>query len=149
MVLCFSAFNWSNNTSSILKFLIAWKLCHTSYSSFCFCFPEITILCTCCLVCKVLIYLYSKRIKSCVIPESWIYIGLYFVETLNLILCFFLVWSLLRCPFILLHLKYSVNILLMLLPSFVDFRDCLLIDPKEHPMLLAEPSSNSQQQREK
>ncbi|KAI8552772.1 hypothetical protein RHMOL_Rhmol06G0293600 [Rhododendron molle] len=28
-------------------------------------------------------------------------------------------------------------------------RDCLLIDPKEHPMLLAEPSSNSQQQREK
>ncbi|GFS32400.1 actin-related protein 4 [Actinidia rufa] len=29
------------------------------------------------------------------------------------------------------------------------FRDCLLIDPKEHPMLLAEPSSNSQQQREK
>ncbi|XP_052199573.1 actin-related protein 4A isoform X3 [Diospyros lotus] len=28
------------------------------------------------------------------------------------------------------------------------FRDCLLIDPKEHPMLLAEPSSNSQQQRE-
>ncbi|KAL6973551.1 Actin-related protein 4 [Sarracenia purpurea var. burkii] len=29
------------------------------------------------------------------------------------------------------------------------FRECLLIDPKEHPMLLAEPSSNSQQQREK
>ncbi|KAH7858898.1 hypothetical protein Vadar_029185 [Vaccinium darrowii] len=28
-------------------------------------------------------------------------------------------------------------------------RDCLLIDPKEHPMLLAEPSSNTQQQREK
>uniref|UniRef100_A0A6N2L7V8 Uncharacterized protein n=1 Tax=Salix viminalis TaxID=40686 RepID=A0A6N2L7V8_SALVM len=26
---------------------------------------------------------------------------------------------------------------------------CLLIDPKEHPMLLAEPSSNSQQQRER
>jgi len=24
-----------------------------------------------------------------------------------------------------------------------------LIDPKEHPMLLAEPSSNSQQQRER
>ncbi|KAL3575137.1 hypothetical protein D5086_023238 [Populus alba] len=29
------------------------------------------------------------------------------------------------------------------------FRECLLIDPKEHPMLLAEPSSNSQQQRER
>lgn len=29
------------------------------------------------------------------------------------------------------------------------FRECLLIDPQEHPMLLAEPSSNSQQQREK
>ncbi|KAK4355763.1 hypothetical protein RND71_024734 [Anisodus tanguticus] len=29
------------------------------------------------------------------------------------------------------------------------FRDCLLIDPKEHPMLLAEPCSNTQQQREK
>ncbi|XP_047337580.1 actin-related protein 4-like [Impatiens glandulifera] len=29
------------------------------------------------------------------------------------------------------------------------FRECLLIDPKEHPMLLAEPSSNNQQQREK
>ncbi|KAH1265030.1 Actin-related protein 4 [Glycine max] len=28
-------------------------------------------------------------------------------------------------------------------------RECLLIDPKEHPMLLAEPSSNSQQQRER
>lgn len=29
------------------------------------------------------------------------------------------------------------------------FRTCLLIDPMEHPMLLAEPSSNSQQQRER
>ncbi|VFQ86681.1 unnamed protein product [Cuscuta campestris] len=29
------------------------------------------------------------------------------------------------------------------------FRECLLIDPKEHPMLLAEPCSNTQQQREK
>ncbi|KAL4184382.1 hypothetical protein AMTRI_Chr10g225370 [Amborella trichopoda] len=29
------------------------------------------------------------------------------------------------------------------------FRQCLLIDPKEHPMLLAEPSSNPQQQRER
>ncbi|XP_030535458.1 actin-related protein 4 [Rhodamnia argentea] len=29
------------------------------------------------------------------------------------------------------------------------FRECLLIDPTEHPMLLAEPSSNPQQQREK
>lgn len=29
------------------------------------------------------------------------------------------------------------------------FRDCLLVDPKEHPMLLAEPSFNSLQQREK
>ncbi|KAK3008826.1 hypothetical protein RJ639_014400, partial [Escallonia herrerae] len=29
------------------------------------------------------------------------------------------------------------------------FRGCLLVDPKEHPMLLAEPSSNTQQQREK
>lgn len=29
------------------------------------------------------------------------------------------------------------------------FRKCLLIDPKEHPMLLAEPSSNSPQQRER
>jgi actin-like protein 6A len=29
------------------------------------------------------------------------------------------------------------------------FRDCLFIDPKEHPMLLAEPSSNTQQQRER
>ncbi|CAI0450631.1 unnamed protein product, partial [Linum tenue] len=29
------------------------------------------------------------------------------------------------------------------------FRECLLVDPKEHPMLLAEPSSNSQQQRER
>ncbi|XVF47470.1 hypothetical protein PTKIN_Ptkin03bG0111200 [Pterospermum kingtungense] len=29
------------------------------------------------------------------------------------------------------------------------FKDCLLIDPKEHPMLLAEPSSNIQQQRER
>ncbi|KAB5524724.1 hypothetical protein DKX38_022473 [Salix brachista] len=29
------------------------------------------------------------------------------------------------------------------------FKECLLIDPKEHPMLLAEPSSNSQQQRER
>ncbi|KAM7267379.1 hypothetical protein ACFE04_009545 [Oxalis oulophora] len=29
------------------------------------------------------------------------------------------------------------------------FKDCLLIDPKEHPMLLAEPSSNTQQQRER
>lgn len=28
-------------------------------------------------------------------------------------------------------------------------RECLLVDPKEHPMLLAEPSSNMQQQREK
>ncbi|CAI9753581.1 unnamed protein product [Fraxinus pennsylvanica] len=28
-------------------------------------------------------------------------------------------------------------------------RKCLLIDPKEHPMLLAEPCSNTQQQREK
>ncbi|XP_022850063.1 actin-related protein 4-like [Olea europaea var. sylvestris] len=28
-------------------------------------------------------------------------------------------------------------------------RQCLLIDPKEHPMLLAEPCSNTQQQREK
>ncbi|KAE8678843.1 Actin-related protein 4 [Hibiscus syriacus] len=28
-------------------------------------------------------------------------------------------------------------------------KDCLLVDPKEHPMLLAEPSSNTQQQREK
>ncbi|XP_022754309.1 actin-related protein 4-like isoform X3 [Durio zibethinus] len=29
------------------------------------------------------------------------------------------------------------------------FKECLLIDPKEHPMLLAEPSSNTQQQRER
>ncbi|XP_042964817.1 actin-related protein 4-like isoform X1 [Carya illinoinensis] len=29
------------------------------------------------------------------------------------------------------------------------FRECLLIDPKEHPVLLAEPSSNTQQQRER
>lgn len=29
------------------------------------------------------------------------------------------------------------------------FRECLLIDPKEHPMLFAEPCSNTQQQREK
>ncbi|XP_027069456.2 actin-related protein 4-like, partial [Coffea arabica] len=29
------------------------------------------------------------------------------------------------------------------------FKECLLIDPKEHPMLLAEPCANSQQQREK
>lgn len=29
------------------------------------------------------------------------------------------------------------------------FRECLLIDPKEHPMLLAEPSINTQQQRER
>ncbi|KAK6925230.1 Actin family [Dillenia turbinata] len=29
------------------------------------------------------------------------------------------------------------------------FRECLLIDPKEHPMLVAEPSSNTQQQRER
>ncbi|XP_019449843.1 PREDICTED: actin-related protein 4-like isoform X1 [Lupinus angustifolius] len=29
------------------------------------------------------------------------------------------------------------------------FRECLSIDPKEHPMLLAEPSSNTQQQRER
>ncbi|KAF7851910.1 hypothetical protein BT93_L1625 [Corymbia citriodora subsp. variegata] len=29
------------------------------------------------------------------------------------------------------------------------FRECLLIDPTEHPMLLAEPSSNPQQQRER
>ncbi|XP_076937794.1 actin-related protein 4-like [Bidens hawaiensis] len=29
------------------------------------------------------------------------------------------------------------------------FQECLLVDPKEHPMLLAEPSSNTQQQREK
>ncbi|CAL1405558.1 unnamed protein product [Linum trigynum] len=29
------------------------------------------------------------------------------------------------------------------------FGECLLVDPKEHPMLLAEPSSNSQQQRER
>ncbi|KAG9144414.1 hypothetical protein Leryth_017539 [Lithospermum erythrorhizon] len=29
------------------------------------------------------------------------------------------------------------------------FKECLLIDPKEHPMLLAEPCSNTQQQREK
>ncbi|XP_043713789.1 actin-related protein 4 isoform X1 [Telopea speciosissima] len=29
------------------------------------------------------------------------------------------------------------------------FRERLLIDPKEHPMLLAEPSSNTQQQRER
>ncbi|GLT54932.1 hypothetical protein SLA2020_280900 [Shorea laevis] len=29
------------------------------------------------------------------------------------------------------------------------FSECLLIDPKEHPMLLAEPSSNTQQQRER
>ncbi|KAG7944536.1 hypothetical protein I3843_15G106800 [Carya illinoinensis] len=28
-------------------------------------------------------------------------------------------------------------------------RECLLIDPQEHPMLLAEPSSNTQQQRER
>ncbi|KAL0423751.1 UNVERIFIED_CONTAM: Actin-related protein 4A, partial [Sesamum radiatum] len=27
-------------------------------------------------------------------------------------------------------------------------RKCLLVDPKEHPMLLAEPCSNTQQQRE-
>ncbi|GAV84426.1 Actin domain-containing protein [Cephalotus follicularis] len=29
------------------------------------------------------------------------------------------------------------------------FRECLLVDPKEHPMLLAEPSFNAQQQRER
>ncbi|CDO98459.1 unnamed protein product [Coffea canephora] len=29
------------------------------------------------------------------------------------------------------------------------FKECLLIDPKEHPMLLVEPCANSQQQREK
>ncbi|XP_007014880.2 PREDICTED: actin-related protein 4 [Theobroma cacao] len=29
------------------------------------------------------------------------------------------------------------------------FKECLLIDPKEHPMLLAEPSFNTQQQRER
>nr|AAM53245.1 actin-related protein 4A [Arabidopsis thaliana] len=29
------------------------------------------------------------------------------------------------------------------------FRNCLMIDPTEHPMLLAEPPLNSQQQREK
>ncbi|GKV37855.1 hypothetical protein SLEP1_g45827 [Rubroshorea leprosula] len=29
------------------------------------------------------------------------------------------------------------------------FKECLLVDPKEHPMLLAEPSSNNQQQRER
>jgi actin-like protein 6A len=28
-------------------------------------------------------------------------------------------------------------------------RDRLLVDPKEHPMLLAEPSFNTQQNREK
>lgn len=31
----------------------------------------------------------------------------------------------------------------------ISFRECLLIDPTEHPMLLAEPSSNTQQQRER
>ncbi|KAK3015434.1 hypothetical protein RJ639_006144 [Escallonia herrerae] len=34
-------------------------------------------------------------------------------------------------------------------PRFRDLGECLLVDPKEHPMLLAEPSSNTQQQREK
>ncbi|KAK6921138.1 Actin family, partial [Dillenia turbinata] len=29
------------------------------------------------------------------------------------------------------------------------FRECLLINPEEHPMLVAEPSSNTQQQRER
>ncbi|OMO49711.1 Actin-related protein [Corchorus olitorius] len=29
------------------------------------------------------------------------------------------------------------------------FKECLLVDPTEHPMLLAEPSSNTQQQRER
>ena len=28
------------------------------------------------------------------------------------------------------------------------FRECLLVDPKERPMLLAEPCSNTQEQRE-
>ncbi|KAG5054810.1 hypothetical protein JHK85_007320 [Glycine max] len=37
----------------------------------------------------------------------------------------------------------------LLNPSLSSFKECLLIDPKEHPMLLAEPSSNSQQQRER
>lgn len=40
---------------------------------------------------------------------------------------------------------------LCLFPDYLKhlFRERLLIDPKEHPMLLAEPSSNSAQQRER
>lgn len=56
----------------------------------------------------------------------------------------FLIFLLLTC---FLHFEYCINnftIYILLIG-----RKCLLIDPKEHPMLLAEPCSNTQQQREK
>lgn len=50
----------------------------------------------------------------------------------------------LRC-FNLVFAFFGSSILL----ASTNFRECLLVDPKEHPMLLAEPSSNTQQQRER
>jgi len=44
---------------------------------------------------------------------------------------------------------YYRNYIILKLTCLFFSRECLLIDPKEHPMLLAEPSSNAQQQRER
>ncbi|KAK2405918.1 actin-related protein [Trifolium repens] len=58
----------------------------------------------------------------------------------------------LRCPFVLSPLKDGIVADWDIVDSIWDHafsRECLLIDPKEHPMLLAEPSSNPQQQRER
>lgn len=58
-------------------------------------------------------------------------------------------------PFVLLFsflsilVTYYRNYIILKLTCFIFSRECLSIDPKEHPMLLAEPSSNAQQQRER
>ena len=48
------------------------------------------------------------------------------------------------------HQVWIIVVLFMTLREIsVLYRDRLSIDPKEHPMLLAEPSFNTQQYREK
>lgn len=60
--------------------------------------------------------------------------NLYILFILSCLIIFFIIWN---------YVTLCHNWALFCL------RECLLIDPQEHPMLLAEPSSNTQQQRER
>ena len=71
-----------------------------------------------------MINFYYKRLQSL---ENWGFLSFHYLGVLSLLgVCVFLSAS-----------------------QDHAFRECLLVDPKEYPMVLAEPSSNSHQQRER